>query len=154
MTLELSKFLENYTAPLEILVVEDEAAMTGLIRQALSPFNIDLEMAMTKEDAVRCLQKKAYDAVLLDLNLPDSSSALETLRAVTENFRSKTEEQHLAIMSGYISEDVEQWVAKMPCKGVVVMVPKPYSLHRNVVVEILNQLRLPWRYQVDVACHI
>jgi len=67
----------------KVLIVEDDLADRGvleriLVRCSLSPEN--LHTAATLREAMGCLQGQAFDLVLLDLNLPDSSG-LGTLQA-------------------------------------------------------------------------
>lgn len=67
-----------------ILLVEDNPGDARLARLALGrchPRRYDLEHVESLDHALRQLQCESFDAVLLDLNLPDSD-AFETLREV------------------------------------------------------------------------
>jgi two-component system, OmpR family, response regulator len=56
-----------------ILVVEDEAKMAALLRRGLEEENYAVDVAATAEDAVWRGTGTAYDAVILDVMLPDGS---------------------------------------------------------------------------------
>jgi two-component system, OmpR family, response regulator len=58
---------------MRILVVEDEAKMAALLRRGLEEENYAVDVAATAEDAVWRGTGTAYDAVILDVMLPDGS---------------------------------------------------------------------------------
>jgi PAS domain S-box-containing protein len=68
---------------LEVLLVEDEAtdriSVERILRTCSSPVEFVVESAVTLSEAIGNLAEKKYDAILLDLELPDSSG-IETLR--------------------------------------------------------------------------
>lgn len=73
--------------PIRLLVVEDEPAMVRLIRAYLDEaegLRIELEQADKLSAGLRLLSNQSFDAILLDLSLPDSRG-LETLRSVYEH---------------------------------------------------------------------
>ena len=57
---------------LRVLLVEDDAAYAGLIEAELKGSGIDLRTAGTLAGAHAALLERPFDAVLLDLDLPDS----------------------------------------------------------------------------------
>jgi PAS domain S-box-containing protein len=60
---------------MHVLLVEDDAAYAGLISRELSGTGIELTQAGTLARARAALQEHAFDAIILDLELPDSSGA-------------------------------------------------------------------------------
>jgi signal transduction histidine kinase/CheY-like chemotaxis protein len=66
-----------------ILVVEDEAADRDQLVTALSAAGYAVEAVTTGAEAVSCCQKRTYDAITLDLLLPDMTG-LEVLNQVRE----------------------------------------------------------------------
>ena len=66
--------------PVKVLVVEDSPTDALLLREALTDersMQFQTAHAETLSDALRCLQEKNFDLILLDLGLPDSQG-LET----------------------------------------------------------------------------
>jgi len=64
---------------LQLLLVEDSPDDAALIRHAFArsnPVRFDVDSVTDLESATRCMEDCQYDAVLLDLGLPDSSGAL------------------------------------------------------------------------------
>jgi len=72
---------------LKVLLVEDEStdrmSVERILRTCSSPVEFVVESAVTLSEAIGNLAEKQYDAILLDLELPDSSG-IETLRQVVK----------------------------------------------------------------------
>jgi two-component system, cell cycle sensor histidine kinase and response regulator CckA len=68
------------TDPIHVLLVEDDDLYAEILRSALgaAALKVSLERSTTLADASARLASNGYDAVLLDLNLPDSSG-LQTI---------------------------------------------------------------------------
>lgn len=58
---------------MRILVVEDDAVLRGVMQKSLADAGHRVDMADTAEQARYLWRVQPYDAVLLDLNLPDGS---------------------------------------------------------------------------------
>ena len=67
-----------------VLVVEDDPAFVQFLRDSLPPLSAELEISFATRlaAAMAALKTQSYDAVLLDLNLPDSIG-LQTLQQIT-----------------------------------------------------------------------
>ena len=67
--------MKEYAAPRRkrLLVVEDDPAEQFTIRELLGHDDIDLEIAPTGAAALRAVQEKTFDCMVLDLRLPDMS---------------------------------------------------------------------------------
>jgi len=65
-----------------ILVVEDSATQAQMLKVMLEEINMEIEFAETLGAAFDLLKVKTYDAILLDLVLPDSSG-MDTLMAMS-----------------------------------------------------------------------
>jgi two-component system, NtrC family, response regulator AtoC len=67
-----------------ILVVEDDVAVSEAIAEALTQSNYDARAAPTASDALAITEIDRPDAIILDINLPDSSATvtLDRLRQV------------------------------------------------------------------------
>ena len=67
-------------SPMRILLVEDDAVLHGVIRSSLQDTGHRVDSARSLEQADHLWSVQGYDAVVLDLNLPDGSG-LVALRA-------------------------------------------------------------------------
>ncbi|MBI1422893.1 MAG: diguanylate cyclase [Gammaproteobacteria bacterium] len=68
-----------------LLLVEDNPGDIRLIEELLSDFEFELSIECTLSDTLSRLGNESVDAVLLDLNLPDSTG-LNTVRALVSAF--------------------------------------------------------------------
>ena len=62
----------NYVTPPSVLVVEDESDLRQLIGDSLEAAGFEPVMAATAADAMTRLDGFAYDALVVDLRLPDA----------------------------------------------------------------------------------
>ena len=89
---------------LNVLHVEDDFADAMLVQHAVceaGDLDIAFEVARTLKDAKRCLQKKVYDLILLDLRLPDSVNPGDTLSMA----RACAGDTPVLILSGSVAVD-------------------------------------------------
>ena len=55
----------------KILIVEDEEAISDLIKMSLTKAGYHCEQAMDGLEAADCIENNNYDLILLDIMLPD-----------------------------------------------------------------------------------
>jgi PAS domain S-box-containing protein len=92
------------TDRIRLLLIEDSAADARLIKLMLQQswaMNIECDWVDNRSDGIERLRGGAYDIVLLDLGLPESTG-LETLTVV----RRETDAPTLVVMSGSSDEEV------------------------------------------------
>lgn len=67
---------------LKILIIDDDRALCGLVRDYLAPFGYAVEGAYTGPDGLALAESGAFDAVILDVMLPglDGFEVLKRLR--------------------------------------------------------------------------
>ena len=68
-----------HSAPIHILVVDDEAAIRAALRPSLTALGFRVTEATRGEEALDLLRIRSFDVVLLDCNMP-GIGGLETLR--------------------------------------------------------------------------
>jgi len=67
--------------PSSVLVVDDEAALRRTLRASLATSGFSVEEAGTGADAIAAVQRRAFDLVLLDVNMP-GISGVEACRQI------------------------------------------------------------------------
>jgi two-component system KDP operon response regulator KdpE len=75
--------MREQALPFRILVVDDEPALRKTIRTSLSANGFAVEEARTGADAVEAVRGRAFDLVLLDVNMP-GVSGVEACRHIRE----------------------------------------------------------------------
>lgn len=99
----------------QVLVVEDDADVRGLISHRLNRGGHTVTQASSGEMALRLLQDQNYDLVTLDINLPGISGW-----DIAREISSRTEIAHIPIVVVSVLEQdeapldviVEQWLTK------------------------------------------
>ena len=84
----------------EVLVVDDEAVVLTVLREALRRGGYRVTTAASAEEAMDLMQKRRFDLVLTDKNLP-GASGLDVLRAA----RALTPAPAIVLITGYTSYD-------------------------------------------------
>jgi DNA-binding response OmpR family regulator len=56
-----------------ILVVDDDVSIRGMVRSVLQREGFDVDEARSGNDAIVLMRKRGYDAVVLDVMMPDGS---------------------------------------------------------------------------------
>ncbi len=83
---------------MRILIVEDDALTTEVVRDYLSPYSSSIHYAQLLEDAFSYLERLKFDLVILDLRLPDST-ADNTIDCIGE-VRAIQEQAAIVVFSG------------------------------------------------------
>jgi len=113
-------------SPCAVLMIEDDSAIVELVvsnAARLEPGCFAIEPAGTLARAVEHLQGVSYDAVLLDLGLPDSQG-LATLSALA---RVVNDQSPLIVLTG---EDDAETELRCFDEGVAEFIPKPFDPQR------------------------
>ncbi|MES2898048.1 MAG: ATP-binding protein [Pseudomonadota bacterium] len=75
---------EALERPLRLLLVEDVAVNRELIQALLGPFGLEIETAENGQEAVEAMERRAFDIVLMDVQMPvmDGLTATRAIRAL------------------------------------------------------------------------
>ena len=129
-----------------VLLLEDNSGDAYLVKQQLrqlDDFEFEIVEAQYLKDAIALLQERKFDAVLLDLMLPDSRG-LETFFAVNKQTPSTAivvisamSEKDLAIEA--VRKGAQDYIAKGDIRGSTLCKTIQYAIERKSVAE---QLRL------------
>src|SRR5256885_12569158 len=117
---------------MRILVVEDETRIGDLVAAGLRAARYAVDLVRTAEDALHAARTEPYDAIVLDLALPDGSG-LDVLRAA----RAAGIRTPVLILSA--RGEVEDRIAGLET-GADDYVAKPFSLD-----EVIARLRALFR---------
>jgi DNA-binding response OmpR family regulator len=119
-----------------LLLVEDDSMLVRLVQRVLAPPDYDLEVAGSAEEARRLLGGPPFDALLLDVELPDQSG-LELLRGMREG----GDRTPVLILTG---SDSDEDVVRGLDAGADDYLVKPVS-----AAVLKARLRAAWRRTVD-----
>jgi two-component system KDP operon response regulator KdpE len=117
---------------IRILVVDDEPAIRRALRSPLIELGFQVAEASRGEEALQLLRSSAYDAVLLDINMP-GIGGLETLRRI------RTFLPRIPILMVTVRDGEEEKVAALE-QGADDYVTKPFSI-RELIARIRTAVR-------------
>ena len=117
----------------QVLVVDDEPSILNTLKKALSLEGYAVDVAGGVKLAEERIGKKSYDAILLDVSLPDGDGV-----ELLERMRNAGEDAQVIMMSGHATIDVAVRATKL---GALDFLEKPLSTDRLLVV-LDNALRL------------
>jgi two-component system KDP operon response regulator KdpE len=117
---------------IRILVVDDEPAIRRALRAPLIELGFQVAEASRGEEALQLLRSSAYDAVLLDINMP-GIGGLETLRRI------RTFLPRIPILMVTVRDGEEEKVAALE-QGADDYVTKPFSI-RELIARIRTAVR-------------
>lgn len=104
---------------IKILLIEDDSELAQLLSAALYEERIEVRIALTPLEGLTALQNEVFDALVLDLSLPQMDG-LEICRVVRESI------PHLPILISSARSDMNDKVMGFEC-GADDFLPKPYD---------------------------
>ncbi len=117
---------------IHVLVVDDEPAIRRALRPPLMELGFQVAEASRGEEALQALRANAYDAVLLDINMP-GIGGIETLRRI------RTFAPRLPVLMLTVRDQEEDKVEALNM-GADDYVTKPFSI-RELVARIRTAVR-------------
>jgi len=136
--------------PLKVLLVEDNPADARLIEEMLKDvgaMNLELEHARSLSQGIRKLSEKQFDAILLDLGLPDSRGGIGTL----EQILVQTPDMPVIVLTGLddetagiraVQQGAQDYLAKGSITGDSLVRSIRYSVERKKLMVALHNLSL------------
>ena len=109
---------------IQLLYADDEPALRELVQNHLSLEGYDVETAADGVEAVKMLNKKAYDLVLLDVHMPQMDGV-----EVLKYMKSKGMKSRLIMLTGDADPRIVSQCAKY---GAMDYLTKPYNYHELV----------------------
>ncbi len=116
---KVTEFPQQAGARENILVIDDEPNISNNVKRILDKKGYEVDIAVTKTEALEKIQAKSYELVLLDLKIP-GVQGMELLRAV----RSHIPEARVIIITGYASIETAKESARL---GISDYLHKPFT---------------------------
>jgi CheY-like chemotaxis protein len=115
-----------------ILLIDDEKDLCSLLGDSLSSRGFQMEFAHTQGEALKCLNKRLPDLVLLDLRLPDGDGM-----ALLSLIRKTTPAPAVFITTAFGSEEIRSQAEKLGALG---FLDKPY--HEEDIIRRIRKIRI------------
>ena len=124
--------------PLNLLIVDDSKTSRAILKSELSPLQEEkglvIEEAFNGADAINKCRENQYDAVFLDLTMPDISGY-----DVLETFKNEGIKQSVFVLSADIQPGAEALVKK---QGAIDFIKKPLERGKHLPVQILRENKI------------
>ena len=98
MEYELGKDVEEEVSVSNILVVDDDKSLANTFKLVLQSVGFNVDTAITGLQALYKINRKQYDLVILDINLPDMLGD-----EVAEKIRENSDDVKIIMITGYSS---------------------------------------------------
>lgn len=120
----------------QVLVVDDDASIRKLVATILRRGDYRVTEAASGKDALRCMASQKFDAVVLDLMMPEVSGT-DVLRAISE---SPDRPRAIIIMSAAPAEVI----AAAAAMGIDATLHKPFQ-YQDVLMAVRNAISIELR---------
>jgi signal transduction histidine kinase/CheY-like chemotaxis protein len=120
--------------PLRILLAEDNVVNQKLALRLLQQMGYRADLASNGIEAIECVQRQAYDVVLMDVQMPEMDG-LEAARRITVRWKPDDRPRIVAMTANAMQGDREECLAA----GMDDYLTKPIRVDR--LVEALNMVR-------------
>ena len=138
---------------LRVLLVDDDAAYARYVRQELDAAPVTLEHVPSLDAARRALAARPFDAVLLDLGLPDSGgvSTVEAMHAIVNDIPVVvlTSEKDDGVAVRSMKSGAEDYLSKDTSDASVILRSLRYALERASLKRSLREREARFRALVE-----
>jgi CheY-like chemotaxis protein len=115
-----------------ILLIDDERDLCSLLGDSLSSRGFQIEFANTQGEALKCLNRRLPDLVLLDLRLPDGDGMV-----LLSLIRKMTPAPAVLITTAFGSEEIRSQAEKL---GALDFIDKPY--HEEDIIRRIQKTHI------------
>ena len=139
--------------PLRVLLVDDDDGYAAFVGRELAAAPVTLSRAGSIDSACRAIERERFDAILLDLGLPDSHG-LATVSAMCDVAHDVpivvlTSEQDDALAVQSVQRGADDYLSKETTDGRTIMRSLRYSLERGALRQSLRQREARFRALVE-----
>lgn len=96
----------NHTSRLKILLVEDDTILQIVHRRFLEDMGYKVNLAANAEEALRLSEQQLYDAILMDVGLPDGDGI-----EVSCKIRQRNKRSHripIIVITAFVGEEIKK----------------------------------------------
>ncbi len=124
--------LDTPTTGKSILIIDDERYIRDLLKQVLSEQGHIVKTVSTADDAIQLLEKKTFDAVVIDIKMPGMGG--KALYAYFEKSRPEFAKKMLFITGDLLSDDTRAFLETTACR----YLEKPFKI--DTFIRALNDV--------------
>jgi PAS domain S-box-containing protein len=127
-----------------VLVLDDEESLRMLLQEGLSVHGLSVDCAATTEEALACLQRSSYDAILCDLHLSSGGFSVDGREAASRILEAAGARRPALI---YMTGDLLERAQETAGRGEPLWLQKPFRISdvlailKNVLSDVPEETR-------------
>lgn len=114
------RYVKTASKPIRLLLVEDNSVQRELLRFSLSEFNVEIDEAQDRSEAVGWAEHGGHDIALVDMRIPTASDGV----AVIAHLRKTKPLLPICVYSGALSGEIINEAVE--AGGVITFAPKMF----------------------------
>ncbi len=127
----IKKFTDSFVmSDTRILIVDDNEINNYVVEQMLKRFKVEVDIALSGEEAIELFEQKDYDLILMDYLLPPGINGVETVKRIRES--GKKGENQLII--GLTSNTIDEFKEGLNKYNVELILFKPIKYQQMAVI--------------------
>lgn len=127
----IKKFTDSFVmSDTRILIVDDNEINNYVVEQMLKRFKVEVDIALSGEEAIELFEQKDYDLILMDYLLPPGINWVETVKRIRES--GKKGENQLII--GLTSNTIDEFKEGLNKYNVELILFKPIKYQQMAVI--------------------
>lgn len=138
---------------MKVLIVEDQAPVSDMLRRYVEPIAREVVVASTMDEALHAIETRPpFDLITLDLNLPDSTT-LESVARIKE-IHDKNDGGFVVVITGMLGVEARKQVEEAGADGFfqkIETVETRENFFSNLKNMVNSAIRNPVRYQRNLA---
>lgn len=116
-----------------VLVVDDEEEICDFLKEVLEKMDLDVQTAISGDQALQLLEKKEWNLLIVDLKLSTRITGLDVIKAM----RTKWPKVIVMAMSGYVDVSLKQETEKL---GISCYLDKPTDIQPEKLCDRVKAL--------------
>lgn len=127
----IKKFTDSFVmSDTRILIVDNNEINNYVVEQMLKRFKVEVDIALSGEEAIELFEQKDYDLILMDYLLPPGINGVETVKRIRES--GKKGENQLII--GLTSNTIDEFKEGLNKYNVELILFKPIKYQQMAVI--------------------
>lgn len=118
------------------LIVDDNEINNYVVAQLLNQFDIEVDIALSGEEAIELFEKNDYDLILMDYLMPPGMNGIDTVARIRE----MGERGQKQLIIGLTANTVDEFKEGLNRYGVELIIFKPVKFQQ---IEVILQKELP-----------
>lgn len=133
--MSINDWAETYlNKPSRLLIVDANAGIVRLIKDALNNYDCDFVVASCASSALDCLQSERFDLIFVDIAMPDVCD-IELLKEIKQ----AAPETPVIVMTGSVNGELLEQTAQIGC---VSFMRKPFDFNHDFIKSIFRMFKI------------